>query len=173
LISVTVPAISAAVAQYELVRVTLKYQNVVESKAATAVASAIIERPAEAKNQTPNFELNKQYNRLMAAEAMEKATEAGNQGNLELGRKLLLDAINSIRESVSAKDAFCQGLLTDLAKCQEKLKDKTTYMNEGQMMLNNNYAAHYMQRSSNVAMPSQAAYQTPSRGIQQMNFKKM
>lgn len=172
LLSVTVPAIPEAVTQYELVRVTLSYQNVIESKLATEVASALISRPSNHVDAKPNIELNKQYNRLLSAEAMEKATEAGNSGNLELGRKLLQNAMNSIRESVSAKDEFCQSLLKDLAKCEEKLKDRDVYRNEGQMMLNNNYNAHYMQRSSNVNAPSQAAYQTSSRMQQQMMFKK-
>lgn len=90
---------------------------------------------------------------------MEEATHAGNAGSLVAARKTLETAIATIKESISKEDEFCEGLLVDLQKCLEGLKDQRSYETKGNQMLQNNFNAHFMQRSSNVQMASQAVYQ--------------
>jgi hypothetical protein len=110
LVSATIPSISYETANFVIGKVTLTYFNVIDSKMEVHSSEVTIARPSMLPpNMKPNVELNKQHNRLLAAEAMEKATEAGNNGNLELGRQILNAAISRIKESISANDPFCKG----------------------------------------------------------------
>jgi hypothetical protein len=65
--------------------------------------------------------------------------------------------------------------VTDLLTCANGLRDTRSYAAEGNQMLQNNYNAHYKQRSTNVQMASQGAYQTSARNMmqqkQQMQFQ--
>jgi len=174
LFSASLPTVANEATEFIIAKLTLTYFNVIDTKLETTTAEVKVQRlfqvPADSR---PNFELDKQRNRLLAAEAMEKATYEGNKGNLSVARELLKTCYSRISESISAKDPFCVGLIEDIKKCESNLRDVTTYNQVGQQMLNNNYVAHYMQRSSNVQMQGQQAYQTTSRKAQHANFSQM
>jgi len=153
---------------YAFADVTLTYFNVLNSSMETKTTKAVIARPSnEPSGQRRHFELDKQYNRLTCADAMKQATDLGNSGKLEDARKAISTAISRIQESISSSDEFCQGLIKDLQTCANGLRDQRAYANEGNQMLQNNFNAHYMQRSTNVQMASQQAYQTSARNMMQ------
>ncbi len=82
----------------------------IDTKLETRKTEVRVARPLHVSPDVkPNFEVSKQKNRLIAAEAMEKATVAGNASNLSLARELLNTAVKKISESISAKDPFCVG----------------------------------------------------------------
>jgi len=172
LISTTIPAISSPLNTFTIIKVTLSYLNALENKPETKIIGISIQRPEVVTNLSTNPELDKQRNRIFAAEAMEQATNQGNTGNLTAARDALKTCISKISESVSSKDPFCEALADDLKKCESTLKDTTTYTQVGQHMMNSNMNAHYMQRSSDVRMPSQQVYQTSSRHVQQQQMQQ-
>jgi len=156
-----------------MAKVTLTYFNVIKSTMETSVINAVIARPtSEPEGQKRNWELDKQYNRILTAEAMKAATDAGNAGNLTEARNIIGAAISRISESVSSSDTFCKGLIEDLKACSNGLKDTVSFSTVGNQMLQNNVNAHFMQRSTNVAFASQQVYQTSARNEMQQRQQK-
>jgi len=173
---VELPALPAdkEIAASPLVNISLSYFNVLSTKLEQSSVTSSVDRPlALTVKPAVDFNLDKQYNRLLAAEAMEQANRSGQAGDLTLARSTLTSVMQRIQNSVSASDPFCVGLLTDLKQCQASLKDHNTYEQQGAQMLMNNVDAHYKQRSNNVNMASQQAYQTSSRNMQQEQQQKV
>jgi len=170
-IMMELPSVSQEVEAHIFANATLTYFNVLNSSLETKTTKAQVQRPiSEPPGQKVNIELDKQYNRLAAAEAMKQATDFGNAHNLEQARKVIAVTISRIQESVSASDEFCRGLVTDLQACSNGLRDQRSYASEGNQMLTNNFNAHSKQRSTNVQMVSQQVYQTSARN--DLQFKQ-
>ncbi len=85
----------------------------------------------------------------------------------------LQGAVQRIKESVSAGDAFCQALVGDIERCGAGLASHDSYSAGGSKMLMNQCQAHYVQRSSNVAWAGQQAYQTTARFQMQSAFSPL
>jgi len=162
------PALAEETPNQYFATVSLNYFNVLTSTLETKTIKAAIARPSvEPSGQQRNYELDKQNNRLIAAEAMKQATEYGNAKNLAKAREIIASAVSQIKESVTGEDPFCKSLIADLQLCAAGLKDEVSYAKEGSPMLQNSVQAHYYQRSTNVQMKSQAGYQTSARNYMQ------
>lgn len=95
--------------------------------------SCTVQRKDEvsAEEQVRDLQVDKQINRLLAAECMEAAKNEASNGNLEKARQMLLDTINIINQSVSSKDELCQDLVADLQQILASLKSEQTWNNVG------------------------------------------
>jgi len=174
LIMFQIPAIPQAFDEFPVAKVSISYLNVITKKQID-VANAFtlkISRPLKTDPNMPvNFNLDKQYNRIIAAEAMTNADAFANKNKLNEAREILTKAKNRIKESVSATDEFCKGLVVDLDRCAQGLASREVYQQQGQQQLMNNSVAHFQQRSTNVGWTSQQTYQTDARNQMQNFFK--
>jgi hypothetical protein len=160
------PAVPQPFDQFPIAKICVSYFNVITKQQVNLpdVCLLKIARPAQTEpNLKVNYNIDKQYNRIIAADAMASATDLGNNNKLDEAKEILRNAKNRIKESVSANDEFCQGLVTDLERCATGLQSKETYTSYGHQSLSTNSASHYQQRSSNIGYVSQAAYQTSAR----------
>merc|ERR1719242_2483151 len=65
-----------------------------------------------------NLELDLQYNRVLAADAMEQADKLAKSGKLADARKVLTSAQERIKKSKTNKDEYCVSLVEDMNKIQ-------------------------------------------------------
>eukprot|EP01119_Soliformovum_irregulare_P006544 TRINITY_DN1866_c0_g1_i2.p1 TRINITY_DN1866_c0_g1~~TRINITY_DN1866_c0_g1_i2.p1 ORF type:complete len:479 (+),score=170.11 TRINITY_DN1866_c0_g1_i2:182-1618(+) len=123
-------------------------------------------------SKTRNFDVDKNYNRVLAADAMTRAAEFGRQDKYDDAKTLLADAMSKIRSSPSASDSFCSNLMTELENCSKGLRDRATFLGGGQQAMLNNCQSHWNQRSNNASSPSQMGYQNSAKKKMQSVFKK-
>jgi hypothetical protein len=175
IIAVTqLPQLQSEASSFPICTVSLSYFNVITSTMESSECVAQVARPQIVpEGQKVHYELDKQHNRLISAEAMEKATKEGNSGRLEQARSVLKEALEHIKSSASVSDEFCQSLIKDLQLCMQGLQDQHVFEQQGNKMLMNNYAAQANQRSSNVQMASQQVYQTSARSQMQQQFSSV
>jgi len=174
LIMFQIPAVPQAFDEFPVAKVSISYLNVI-TKQQIDVANVFtlkINRPLKTDPDMPvNFNLDKQYNRIIAAEAMTNADAFANKNKLNEAREILTKAKNRIKESVSSTDEFCKGLVVDLDRCAQGLASREVYQQQGQQQLMNNSVAHFQQRSTNVGWESQQTYKTDARNQMQNFFK--
>jgi hypothetical protein len=155
-----------------VLKTTVTYTNVITGQqGARAETTATVRRPALPTGETRDYAVDRQLNRLLAAEAMEQANEAARDGQMERAREIIKRASGRIAESVSRDDEFCKSLVSDLERCEGGLQSQSSWAADGSKMLTNQMQAHYVQRSTNVGWAGQASYQTSTRDRMQCNFK--
>lgn len=128
------PATENATDSFELAKVKLTYFNPrANNEACETSISCTIQRKDEvsAEEQVRDVQVDKQINRLLAAEVMEGAKKEASNGNLEKARQILQDTMNVIKQSVSSKDPLCQDLVSDLQQIFGSLKSEQTWNNFG------------------------------------------
>merc|ERR1712129_91762 len=94
-----------------------------------------------------NIELDLQYNRVLAANAMEEADKLAETGKLDEARKVLTKAQAQIKTSKSKENKFSQALVTDMQRIQDNMRSARQYTNTGSKMMKMNKSSHMMQRS--------------------------
>jgi len=172
LCSLSIPNCGTATDHYPLVKVTVSYFNVISGQNESTVNGCVITRGEHSNvSERRDYRVDKQYNRLLAAQAMDQANDEAAKGNLEKARAILKAARGRISESVSAQDEFCQNLVGDIQRCESGLSSRAEYESGGSKMLTNQMNAHYVQRSSNVSWQSQQVYNTTARSVMQTQFK--
>jgi len=162
--SIEIPSLEQATDAFPLMKISLTYHNAVTGVEETKTIIATVARPETVEpGLKRDFLLDKQHNRVIAYEALEKAADAGLKSQFSEANTILTSAISRIKESISASDEFCVNLVADLEKCKEGLESKSKYASGGHQTLSHNYMAHTYQRSTNQTWSSQSAYQTTSR----------
>lgn len=153
---------------YPLLKVTVSYDDVLADRQEILDSTAVIARMASSstKPPTPNLHIDEQRNRVIAATAMEDAIDVGDKGNLAKARETVLEAMKKIQNSPSKDSESCAGLLNDLQKCLEGLRDRDTYTSSGGHYLRSYSHSHYAQRST----PTTSGYRTTSRDALSVRF---
>ena len=100
-----------------------------------------------------NTEVNKHCNRILAADAADAAVSLANTGNMEEARSCLEKAAGAIKESASADDDLCQGLLQQLETSKSGLTSRSAYQQAGQYQMNAFSKCMKMQRCAASAAP--------------------
>eukprot|EP00761_Pharyngomonas_kirbyi_P011881 gb/GECH01011907.1/.p1 GENE.gb/GECH01011907.1/~~gb/GECH01011907.1/.p1 ORF type:complete len:529 (+),score=177.35 gb/GECH01011907.1/:1-1587(+) len=171
LFTLRVPAISQATPDYEILKCNLEYHNVITDSTSTLTESISIDRPDQVpEGQQVNYMLDRQRNRIIAAESMEDATTKANNGGLEAAKQSINNAIEKIEKSVSGNDPFCSGLVEDLKKLKESLESRLQWESYGNKVAVNSASAHWVQRSTNTRAASQFTYETSSRAKMKKKF---
>lgn len=158
-----------------VVRLSLEYFNVYSSHTETfGPVDVLVKRLPESEitstNREVNITLDKQRNRLIAAEALNEGRRLADGDNLEKAREVLNAAINQISLSPSQMDSFCQGLVTDLQNCISGLSDSQAYNSVGSKMMNNYYQTNSRQRSTNANSAAQESYTTSLKSSMKNKF---
>ncbi|KAK7262288.1 hypothetical protein RJT34_29854 [Clitoria ternatea] len=136
-----------------------------------------LEETSEVKIQRPNFggeqvvsvEVDRQRNRLQAAEAMSEARVAAERGDLSTAVSVLDSCHKALSETVSARagDRLCVGLCTELTEMQERMGSQRIYEQSGRAYVLSGLSSHSWQRAtargdSTDSTSLLQAYQTPS-----------
>ncbi|KAL8123561.1 E3 ubiquitin-protein ligase WAV3-like [Apium graveolens] len=109
-----------------------------------------IKRPEVAGEEMVSIEVDRQRNRLQAAEAMAEARMAAEQGDLA-GAVSILEAFREmLSQTASAKshDHLCVGLDAELQVMQERMASKHVYEASGRAYMLSGLSSHSWQRAT-------------------------
>merc|ERR1712154_56652 len=105
--------------------------NVVKGSTETLTNICNITRIAGKQIGERNVELDLQYNRVLATDAMAQASKLADTGKLAEARKVLTSAQEHIKKSKSNKDEYCVNLVKDMEKIQSNMVDRSAYRSKG------------------------------------------
>lgn len=121
------PALSGATSAMETVRFSLQYVDAVkiDTKSTELTASVARPPPGEASMLTPSppIALDRERNRILVAEAMQRAATVANNGNLDAACLLLAETTSmlSVSPATMARDALSLKLLEGASAALRKL----------------------------------------------------
>jgi len=165
-----VPQIEAEKKEDPLVQLSVNYTNVVKGVTETLTNICNVVRIEGKQIGERNLELDLQYNRVMAADAMEQADKLAKSGKLADARKVLTSAQEHIKKSKTNQDEYCVNLVKDMGRIQSNMVDHSSYRSRGAKMMTSNMQVQQMQRSTNSsAYASQGKYE--SRAKKKMKSK--
>jgi len=159
-----VPQIEAEKKEDPLIQLSVNYDNVVRGSTETLTNICTVNRIDGKQIGERNLELDLQYNRVLAANAMEEADKLAKRGQLSDARRVLTTAQEHIEKSRTNQDEFCIGLVKDIQTCQSNMVDHSSYRTRGSKMLSSGCHSHMRQRCNQSSMKSQQAYRGFTRG---------
>ncbi|KAM0068834.1 putative chromatin regulator PHD family [Helianthus debilis subsp. tardiflorus] len=128
-----------------------------------------IKRPESLVQELVSVEVDRQKNRLQAAEAMVQARTAAEEGDLAQAIHTLENCRRVLSETVSAKsgDRLCVALDAELKEMQERMTSRKMYEESGRAYILSGLSSHSWQRAtargdSTDSSSLVRAYQTPS-----------
>lgn len=168
LVSVNVPAASGN--ETSLIKVKCVYKDPISQETATLEGEEVkVERPEIAGQVTMSLEVDRQRNRLQAAESMALARIAAEKGDLTGAASILENCRKMLSETVSAKsqDRLCVALDAELKEMQERMASRHVYEASGRAYILSGLSSHSWQRAtargdSTDSSSLVQAYQTPS-----------
>lgn len=170
LVTVDIP-MDSSIDEMQLLKVKCVYRNPITKE------SIIFEEPNIMKIPRPNFtgdllvsiEVDRQRNRLRAAEVMAEAKALAEEGNLSGAVEVLECFRKALSETVSAKarDPLCVGLAADIREMKERMGNQRAYESSGRAYVLSGMSSHSWQRAtargdSTDSTSLLQAYQTPS-----------
>ncbi|KAM5555994.1 E3 ubiquitin-protein ligase WAV3 [Rosa sericea] len=169
LVSVNVPAEFSSNLT-SLIKVRCIYKDPLAKEMATLESEEVgIERPAVAGQVAVSIEVDRQRNRLHAAEAMAQARAAAERGDLAGAALILEDCRRVLSETMSAKsnDRLCVALDAELKEMQERMASRHVYEASGRAYILSGLSSHSWQRAtargdSTDGSSLVQSYQTPS-----------
>ncbi|PON67976.1 Cdk-activating kinase assembly factor [Trema orientale] len=153
-----------------LLKVKCVYKDPISKEMATLESEEVrIERPEIAGRAVVSIEVDRQRNRLRAAEAMAQARAVAEQGDLTGAVSILESCQKVLSETVSAKsrDRLCMALDAELKEMQERMASRHVYEASGRAYILSGLSSHSWQRAtargdSTDGSSLVQAYQTPS-----------
>lgn len=128
-----------------------------------------IQRPAMTGQLAVSIEVDRQRNRLRAAEAMAEARAAAERGDLTTAVSVLESCRRALSETASAQacDKLCVALCAELKEMQERMANRRIYESSGRAYVLSGLSSHSWQRAtargdSTDSTSLVQAYQTPS-----------
>jgi hypothetical protein len=131
-----------------------------------------IQRPenttsGSSEQEQKSIEVDRQRNRLAAADAMSDARAAAERNDLTAAVSVLGDCSKYISESVSATDRLCIALVAELKEMKERMANRRVYESSGRAYVLSGLSSHSWQRATarGDSMNSTSlvqSYQTPS-----------
>jgi hypothetical protein len=128
ILETTLPALDEAVDVFEAVQVTVTYRNFITKQDCSHEQIVSVRRSSATEQEPRNLKVDQQYNRWLAAQAMEQANKQAAQNQLEAARLTVERASERIKQSPSALDALSAALMNDLSKCKEVGTTLTTVL---------------------------------------------
>ncbi|XAR52360.1 hypothetical protein NMG60_11020386 [Bertholletia excelsa] len=170
LVSLNIPADRSS-CEMPLLKVKCVYHDPLTAQTLTLESGEVrIQRTEIAAGQEAvSIEVDRQRNRLQAAEAMAQARAAAEQGDLA-GAVLILESFRkALSDTVSAKsnDRLCMALDAELKEMQERMASRHVYEASGRAYILSGLSSHSWQRAtargdSTDGSSLVQAYQTPS-----------
>jgi len=145
--SIYLPPLDAPTESITMIKYTLTYFDVINSTFKTVTNEVTIARPENTPpNKSNNIKLDKQRNRIIAADAIENGKKFGDAGNLDQGRTVLKQAISDLKNSASKDDIFTQSLVADLELCVANMQQKDEYHAKASKVMAMKEKAHRVER---------------------------
>jgi len=144
------PEVSDNILQSKILVMRLNYFNVLSSESEKQETVTQIDRQDNVPQLTPNISVDKQRNRMIAADALEKANALGRSSQLQQARNELNQAISQLKNSVSANEQMSLQLVTDLQEALSRIQDQSTYASSGSKYMSSHSMSHHYQRSSHT-----------------------
>ncbi|PSR89952.1 Von Willebrand factor, type A protein [Actinidia chinensis var. chinensis] len=109
-----------------------------------------IQRPETTGDLIVSVEVDRQRNRLRAAEAMEEARAAAERGDLDVAVNILKSCREALLETVSAQagDQLCSALAAELKEMQERMVNQHIYESSGRAYVLSGLSSHMWQRAT-------------------------
>lgn len=169
LVSVNVPADFSS-GETSLIKVRCVYNDPLTKEKVTLGSEEVkINRPEIGGQEIVSIEVDRQRNRLQAAEAMARARATAEQGDLAGAVSILESCRKVLSETVSAKshDRLCVSLDAELKEMQERMASRHVYEASGRAYILSGLSSHSWQRAtargdSTDGSSLVQAYQTPS-----------
>lgn len=169
LVSVNVPAESCG-NETSLLKVKCSYKDPLTKEMVTLESDEVrIARPEIAGQEVTSIEVDRQRNRLQAAEAMALARTTAEQGDLAGAVSILENCRRMLSETVSAKahDRLCLALDAELKEMQERMASRHVYEASGRAYILSGLSSHSWQRAtargdSTDGSSLVQSYQTPT-----------
>lgn len=169
LVSVNVPA-SMSSNETSLLKVKCAYNDPLTKETVTLESEEVkIRRPEIAGQEVVSIEVDRQRNRLQAAEAMVQARTTAEGGDVTGAASILENCRKTLSATVSGKshDRLCVALDAELKEMQERLASRHVYEASGRAYLLSGLSSHSWQRAtargdSTDGSSLVQAYQTPS-----------
>ncbi|KAK0603256.1 hypothetical protein LWI29_003064 [Acer saccharum] len=170
LVTVNIPAYSSG-AEMPLLKVKCAFRDPItkEMVISDEPNEVKIQRPAITTQQVVSMEVDRQRNRLRAAEAMAEARAAAEHGDLANAVSVLESCRRALSETVSARarDRLCVALSAELKEMQERMANRRVYESSGRAYVLSGLSSHSWQRAtargdSTDSTSLVQAYQTPS-----------
>ncbi|OVA18053.1 zinc finger protein [Macleaya cordata] len=169
LVSVNIP-VGDSSNEMALLKVQCAYKDPVLKETLTLEGKEVtIQRPEIVKERVVSFEVDRQRNRVQAAEAMAEARTAAEKGDLSIAVSILESCRRVLSESISARagDRLCVALDAELKEMQERMASRRMYEVSGRAYVLSGLSSHSWQRATargdstdNASLVH--AYQTPS-----------
>ncbi|XP_030546102.1 E3 ubiquitin-protein ligase WAV3 isoform X2 [Rhodamnia argentea] len=128
-----------------------------------------IQRPETAEPLEVSMEVDRQLNRLRAAEAMAEARAAAERGDMAAAVSILENCLRVLSETVSAQaaDRLCTSLCAELKEMQERMANRRIYEASGRAYVLSGLSSHSWQRATARGDSTNSnslvqAYQTPT-----------
>ncbi|KAG8387654.1 hypothetical protein BUALT_Bualt02G0043800 [Buddleja alternifolia] len=158
--------------EMSLMHVRCVYKNPVSKNLVKfdSVNNVIIQRPVEESGSlVVSMEVDKQRNRVRAAEAMAEARAAAERADLASAVSVLEKCRRELSETMSARagDRLCVSLDAELKEMQERMANRRVYETSGRAYVLSGLSSHSWQRAtargdSTDSTSLVQAYQTPS-----------
>ncbi|KAH7561059.1 hypothetical protein ACOSP7_016386 [Xanthoceras sorbifolium] len=170
LVTVNIPANSSG-AEMPLLKVHCAFRDPITKEMVISDEPNVIkiQRPAITTQQVVSMEVDRQRNRLRAAEAMAEARAAAEHGDLANAVSVLESCRRALSETVSARarDRLCVALGAELKEMQERMANRRVYESSGRAYVLSGLSSHSWQRAtargdSTDSTSLVQAYQTPS-----------
>jgi len=169
LVSVNVPAESSS-SETSLIKVRCIFKDPLTKEVTTMESEEVsIGRPEIAGQVVVSIEVDRQRNRLQAAEAMAQARVAAEHRDLAGAVSILENCRRVLAETISAKshDRLCIALDAELKEMQERMATRHVYEASGRAYILSGLSSHSWQRAtargdSTDGSSLVQSYQTPS-----------
>ncbi|CAI9759750.1 unnamed protein product [Fraxinus pennsylvanica] len=169
LVSINVPAAYTS-NETMLLKVNCNYNDPLTKETVTLEGEEVrIKRPVVARQDGVSIEVDRQQNRLQAAEAMAQARTSAESGDLARAVSILKNCRKLLSETASAKsrDRLCVALDAELKEMQERMASRHVYEASGRAYILSGLSSHSWQRAtargdSTDGSSLVQAYQTPS-----------
>ncbi|XP_042476085.1 E3 ubiquitin-protein ligase WAV3-like [Macadamia integrifolia] len=170
LLSVNVPAVQESTDMTSLVKVRCVYKDPVTKERLTLEGDEVrIERPQIAGQSVVSIDVDRQKNRLQAADAMAGARAAAEHGDFTGAVSILEGCRRALAETASARagDRLCVALDAELKEMQERMASRKMYETSGRAYVLSGLSSHSWQRATTRGDSTEStslvqAYQTPT-----------
>ncbi|XP_028070604.1 E3 ubiquitin-protein ligase WAV3-like [Camellia sinensis] len=170
LVTVDIP-VDGSCNEMSLLKVSCVYRDPITKESVTlGEANELkIQRPEIAGDLVVSVEVDRQRNRVRAAEAMAEARAAAEQGDLAGAVSILECCCKVLSETISAQagDQLCVALAAELKEMQERMANRRVYESSGRAYVLSGLSSHSWQRATARGDSTEStslvqAYQTPS-----------
>ncbi|OVA10111.1 zinc finger protein [Macleaya cordata] len=169
LVSVNVP-VGDSSNETKLVNVWCVYKDPFSKESLSTEGKEVrIQRPEIVRECVVSIEVDRQRNRLRAAEAMAESRAAAERGDLASAVSVLESCRRGLLETVSshAGDQLCVALDAELREMQERMASRQKYEESGRAYVLSGMSSHSWQRATARGDSTEItslvhAYQTPS-----------